>query len=80
LQRVTLILSLGARAALLGLVGGLFALLGAWLSLRSVLGAVGASFLLSGLFVFLSLGALGALRSITGRASQPPPSARNTAT
>ncbi len=80
LRRVTLILFLGATAALLGLLGGFLALLGTWLSLRRSLGAEGTSFLLAGLFVLLSAGALRALHSVTARAgSQPPPSARNTA-
>jgi hypothetical protein len=81
LRRAILILSLSAAAALLGFVGGLFALLGTWLSLSRALGAAGASFMLAALFLFLSLGAVRALHSVTTRGvSQPPPSARNTAT
>ena len=80
LRRAIVILSLTAATALLGLVGGLFALLGIWLSLSRTFGIVGASFVLAGLFLFLGLGALRALHSVTARAvSQPPPSARNTA-
>ena len=80
-RRAILILSLSAAAALLGLLGGLFALLGTWLSLTRALGAVGASFVLAGLFLLLSLWVVRALHSVTTRGvSQPPPSARNTAT
>ena len=81
LRQAILILSLSAAAVLLGLVGGLLALLGTWLSLSRTFGNIGASFVLAGLFLFLSLGALRALHSVTAREfSQPPPSARNTAT
>ena len=79
LRRTLLFLSLSAAAALLGLIAGLFAVLGTWLSLSHALGAVGASFALAGLFVLLSLGAIRARHSVTARVvSQPPPSARNT--
>ena len=81
LRRALVILSLTAAAALLGLLGGLFALLGIWLRLSRTLGTVGASFVLAGVFLLLSLGALRALHSVTARGvSQPPPSDRNTAT
>lgn len=81
LRRAILILALSAAAALLGFVGGLLALLGTWLSLSRTFGTVGASFVLAGLFLLLSLGAFRALHSATARAvSQPPPSDRNTAT
>lgn len=81
LRRAVLILSLSAAAALLGLLGGLFALLGTWLSLSHALGAVGASFVLAAFLLLLSLGAVRGLHSVATRGvSQPPPSARNTAT
>jgi hypothetical protein len=80
LRRVARIVVMSASAVSLALVGGFFALLGAWLSLKGIIGAVGASFLLAGLFAFLSLAVLAALHSITHQArSQPPQSVRKTA-
>jgi len=62
LRRVARVLALGASVGLLALVAGFFALLGIWLSLRSVLGGARASFLIAALFAVLSLGVLRQLR------------------
>jgi hypothetical protein len=74
LRRAARLLLLGASAALLALVGGFFALLGTWLGLRVVLGAVGASFLMAAVLALSSLAVFRALRFIAHRGLSEPSS------
>lgn len=64
LHRALLVLALGAAAGVLALVGAIYALMGAWLSLRSVLSPVSASFVLAAAFFIFSFLALAILSSV----------------
>jgi hypothetical protein len=68
LHKALLVLALGTTVGLLALVAMIYGLMGAWLSLKGVLGAVTASFVLAAVFVLFSLVALGLLSSILNRA------------
>jgi hypothetical protein len=68
LHKALLVLALGISVSLLALVAVIYGLMGAWLSLKGVLGAVTASFVLAAGFVLFSLVALGLLSSVLNRA------------
>lgn len=64
LRRTALVLALGAGVGVLALVGATYALMGAWLTLRGVLGPVSASFVLAIAFFIFSLVAMAVLSSV----------------
>jgi hypothetical protein len=55
LRRVALVLALVMGCALLGLLAMTFGLMAAWMSLKGLVGAIGASLVLAGLFLLSSL-------------------------
>jgi hypothetical protein len=62
-----LVLSLGASTGVLALVRMNYGLMCAWLSLKGLMGSVGASFLMAILFLLLSLVPLAMLLSLKAR-------------
>jgi hypothetical protein len=74
LRRAIRILVLGTGAGVLALVGALYALMGAWLSLKALLGAISASFTLAVAFLILSAVALTILSTVRRRSGSPAPS------
>lgn len=79
LRRMALMLALVMGCGVLALVGMTFGLMAAWTDLKGFVGAVGASLTLAMVFLLASLVVFGLLRSVLRR-SQPPSSARKTAT
>jgi hypothetical protein len=71
LRRAIRILVLGSVAGALALVGTIYALMGAWLSLKALLGAVSASFALAIIFLILSVLALTILFKVRRRSRMP---------
>jgi hypothetical protein len=71
LRRAIRILVLGTGASVLALIGAIYALMGAWLTLEGLLGAVSASFALAGAFLFLSVVVFSVLSAVRRR-SRPP--------